>query len=132
VNEPVDDRLVMGVAELDDDVVDRGGEPRITNQRQAKCMPLLVAMVPFTQGHDIMRLEHLENAGDGLDWHRRSARYCGLRIGETVGRCDAQQGDDQWHSTHVAPRERLPVGAESASNRCQSVAYQPTGLPATC
>ena len=39
----------------DDDVVDRGGEPRITNQRQAKCMPLLVAMVPFTKGNDIGR-----------------------------------------------------------------------------
>ena len=80
----------MGVAEFDDDVVDRGGEPRLTNQRQAKCMSLLVAVVPFTQCHDIVRPERVENAGDGVDGHRRNRSMGGLPAGKTIARCGAQ------------------------------------------
>ena len=50
-DEPIHEVLVTRAAELDDDIVDGGGETRIANQQKTKPVPLDVAVRPLAEAH---------------------------------------------------------------------------------
>ena len=54
-NEPIHHVLVARVSALDDDVVDRGSEPGVANERESKGVSLLVPVIAFTQRDEPMR-----------------------------------------------------------------------------
>jgi hypothetical protein len=91
VHEPVDETLVEGVADLDDDVVDRGGEPRVPHERLQKGLSLCVS-VRIAQRYDCVQPESVE---DGGNWIDRNGRFWCLLLSA------ARRADECYHCESV-------------------------------
>jgi len=74
IDEAVHQRLVAAAPELDDDVVDRGGEARVSDQSKPERVPLLVTVWTLAQRNDRVRLKRLQN---GRHWLYRYQRTRG-------------------------------------------------------
>src|SRR5438067_8969136 len=61
LDKPVHDVLIQCVASFNDDVVHRSGESGIANKGQPKRVALLVAVVAFTEGDDLMGTKRVDD-----------------------------------------------------------------------
>ena len=68
--ETIHHRLISTASELDQDVVDGRRKPRVAHQCEAKRVTLFVAVRPFSERHNRMGLERVDNR-----------RYCVLGCG---------------------------------------------------